>query len=87
MCQDQVIEMPENSTLLASSKKCPVGIFQVGKTMLGIQAHPEFSKEYDRLLMKNRMFRIGEKAIQEGIESLNKTVHQNLIRAWVLGFL
>ncbi|MEZ4688570.1 MAG: amidotransferase [Bacteroidia bacterium] len=39
MCQDQVIELPPNSVVLASGERCPVGIMQIGERMLGIQAH------------------------------------------------
>jgi len=87
MCQDQVVQLPENSTVLAGNEKCPVGIFRVGKTMLGIQAHPEFSKEYDRLLMENRIDRMGESVVKSGVESLRKDVDAVLIREWVKRFI
>ena len=45
-CRDQVVQLPENSTVLAKSADCPVGMFRVGEHMLGIQAHPEFPLKY-----------------------------------------
>ncbi len=87
MCQDQVIQLPENSRVLAGSAQCPVGIFQVGETMLGIQAHPEFSKAYDRLLMEERIGRMGEAVVEKGIASLDKGVDSEVIRGWVFGFV
>ena len=87
MCQDQVVEVPENTTVLASAEKCPNGIIQVGEKMLGIQAHPEFTKSYDRFLMEKRVGRIGKGKVEAGIWSLEKTVDAKLIRDWVLAFL
>lgn len=87
MCQDQVVKLPENSTVLAENEKCPVGIFRVGETMLGIQAHPEFSKEYDRLLMENRVDRMGESVVKTGVESLEKDIDADVIREWVKHFI
>ncbi|MBX2872626.1 MAG: gamma-glutamyl-gamma-aminobutyrate hydrolase family protein, partial [Saprospiraceae bacterium] len=59
MCQDQVQVLPSDSKVLASAPTCPVGMFQVGDRMLGVQAHPEFSKAYDQVLMETRVERMG----------------------------
>lgn len=87
MCQDQVLELPEGAKVLASSEKCPVGIFQVGDKMLGIQAHPEYTKAYDRYLMESRVDRMGKEIVGAGIASLELEVHRDLIRSWVLSFI
>ena len=87
MCQDQIIKLPENSTVLATSEKCPVGMIQVGEKMLGIQAHPEFSKAYDRILMEARVERMGAAVVKEGLDSLAKAVDRETVRRWVLNFL
>jgi len=87
MCQDQVIDLPKESVLIASSEMCPNAMFQIGERFLGVQAHPEFSKEYDALLMKNRVDRMGVATVQKGMESLAKTVDKDLFRQWVLRFL
>ncbi len=70
MCQDQVQQLPPDSKILASAPTCPVGMFQVGNRMLGVQAHPEFSKAYDRVLMEDRVEKMGSTVVQAGIESL-----------------
>ncbi len=87
MCQDQVQVMPSNSRLLASSQPCPIAMFQVGDNMLGVQAHPEFSKAYDQALMELRVERMGKEVVDEGIRSLQKRVDRDIIRDWSLGFL
>lgn len=86
-CQDQVVRLPEGAVLLASSEKCPVGMFRVGERMLGMQAHPEFSKGYAEALMEQRVGRIGEAVVRAGKKSLELSVDAELIRAWVKQFL
>lgn len=87
MCQDQIVELPPDAEVLATSNLCPVGILQVGQTMLGIQAHPEFSKAYDQALMKTRRPIMGNVLVDQGIASLEMKVHREVIRSWVLKFL
>ncbi len=87
MCQDQVQVLPQGGVVLASTPTCPVGIFQVDSHMLGIQAHPEFSKEYDRALMEARLDRMGTDVVTAGIASLEKNVDREIIARWMLHFL
>jgi len=87
LCQDQIAILPENTQVLAGDAKCPVGLIQVGENMLGIQGHPEFSKAYDRLMMERRIDRMGKDLVEEGIASLQKEVHTQLMHDWFLNFL
>ena len=87
MCQDQVLELPEGAKVLAGNQTCPAGVFQVGGKMLGIQAHPEYSKAYNQLLMEMRIDRMGKTVVNDGIARLEKEVHQNIIRSWILNFI
>ncbi len=87
MCQDQVVQLPKNALLLAGNGQCPNGMFQVGSKMLGIQAHPEFPKAYDRLLMEMRRNVIGDKIVNSGIRSLEKEIHKELIKDWIMNFV
>ncbi|XP_039792936.1 gamma-glutamyl peptidase 3-like [Panicum virgatum] len=53
--QDEVWEVPEGAEVLASSDKTGVEMFRVGEHVLGIQGHPEYTKDIllslvDRLL-------------------------------------
>lgn len=87
LCQDQVVQLPENSTVLAATPTCPIGIFQVGPNMLGIQAHPEFPKEYARRLMESRRERIGAVKVAAALESLGQPVDGELLARWIMAFL
>jgi GMP synthase-like glutamine amidotransferase len=86
MCQDQVMEMPEGGTLLAETPDCPVGMFKVGANMLGIQAHPEFPKPYNKALMELRMERIGAQKVEMGIASLELFTDEIVIANWLKNF-
>lgn len=87
MCQDQVVRLPDNSTVHASNGHCEVGIFSVGDNMLGIQGHPEFSKEYDRALFEDRVECIGQEKVDLALESLGQDVNQDLLVEWIEGFI
>jgi GMP synthase-like glutamine amidotransferase len=87
MCQDQILELPHHSEVLAQSEKCPYALIQVGERFLGIQGHPEFSKEYDQMLMETRMNRMGDEVALSGIKSLSKNIDNDLIKAWVVSFV
>ena len=55
--------------------------------MFGVQAHPEFSKDYNEALMRSRVERIGKEIVDAGIQSLTLPVDADLIRGWVERFL
>lgn len=86
MCQDQVLKLPPDSILLAQTPDCPHAMFQVGNFMLGIQAHPEFSKAYDQALMELRVERIGERKVEMGTMSLELPVSEKEFAQWIVNF-
>ena len=87
MCQDQVIRMPGLSAVHASSTVCPIGMFTVGSNMLGIQGHPEYSKNYDKALLLDRRKRIGEAKVSSALESMWRNVDQLLLGRWINEFI
>lgn len=44
--QDQVIELPADAEVIASSEFCPFAGLKYGEQIITLQAHPEFSKSY-----------------------------------------
>lgn len=86
MCQDQVIQLPPDATLLAETSDCPHAMFRVGDRMLGIQAHPEFPKAYDQALMELRVERIGENKVELGIASLELPTQEIMFAHWIKNF-
>lgn len=87
MCQDQVLQLPPDSAVLASAADCPVAMFQVGERMLGVQAHPEFPIPYEEALMRSRVERIGVEKVAKGLESLAQPLHSTLMAQWMVAFV
>lgn len=58
--QDQVFELPEGATLLASSSFCPVAAFAVDQHVFCVQPHPEFVEDYSAYLLDKRRTSLGE---------------------------
>jgi GMP synthase-like glutamine amidotransferase len=87
MHQDQVQRMPDNSVLLGNSAHCPVAMYRVGATMLGIQAHPEFPAAYSEALMLDRIPRIGEARVRDGVTSLVQATDEAIVTNWIVQFM
>lgn len=87
MCQDQVVALPPNSTVLASTADCAVGIFQVSDLMLGIQAHPEFTTAYETALINLRVEQIGQEKAQKALASLAQPTDGALLAREIVVFL
>ena len=87
MHQDQVTRLPENGVVWGRSEHCPVAAFRVGETMLGIQAHPEFTHEYSVALLTDRIARIGAERVQQARASLVHRTDENVFAQWVAEFL
>ena len=85
--QDQVVSMPEESKLIASSDFCPIGGFQTGDHFLTLQGHPEFSSDYANALMSKRIDRIGQSVVETGLASLTNEVDSERVAAWMIAFI
>jgi GMP synthase-like glutamine amidotransferase len=85
--QDQVVEMPADSILYASSEFCPIAGFQAGKYFLSMQGHPEFSREYTNALIEKRVDRIGKDVVEVAQRSLKRDVDNNRVAAWMVAFI
>lgn len=84
--QDQVVEMPANSQLIASSDFCPIAGFLKG-SILAMQGHPEFTKDYTEALIRTRLDRIGKDTVNSALDSLSQEVDSNMVGAWMLDFI
>lgn len=83
--RDQVVRLPENSVVLGESDHCPVAMFRVGETMLGIQGHPEFSEAYTEALVRGRAELIG--AEQVNATKFDAPTDEAIITNWLAKFL
>ena len=84
--QDQVIETPEGSQLIASSDFCPIAGFELG-SMLTFQGHPEFSSEYNYDLISKRVDRIGKEVVDAAKKTLSQKIDSNTVGSWMVEFI
>ncbi|MCY3769170.1 MAG: type 1 glutamine amidotransferase [Gammaproteobacteria bacterium] len=86
--QDQVLEIPPHFRAVAKNDFCPNSMIVGGNTMLGIQGHPEFSKEFCAFRAEFRKETIGQELYESTLHSLaEKDVHAGTILGWVDSFL
>ncbi|MGF1757210.1 gamma-glutamyl-gamma-aminobutyrate hydrolase family protein [Photobacterium sagamiensis] len=85
--QDQVVSLPANTTVLAGSAFCPNAMIKVGDHFLGIQGHPEFTREYSHDLMEIRQGDIPANAIEVGMASLEQPLDSDEVTRWMLNFI
>ena len=84
MHQDQVIELPADGTVVASTDHCANAVIRVGETMLGIQAHPEFPGEYVEALLRAREERIGRDLVEQALSSLEGPRDEHVAAGWMM---
>ncbi|MBJ9975691.1 amidotransferase [Pseudomonas sp. S75] len=85
--QDQVTQLPEGATLIASSDFCPNAAYHIGDQVLCFQGHPEFVHDYSRALLDARQDRLGNEVYNQAVASLS-TAHQgDLVGEWMLRFI
>ena len=84
--QDQVTRLPDGAELLAGNDFCPNAMFQLG-SILTIQGHPEFSKEYGNASMQNRKKKIEQHHFEAAMQSWEKHLDDADLAAWWLKFI
>ena len=87
MHQDQVSRLPPEAVLLGHTDHCPIAMFRVGTTMLGIQAHPEFSVAYAEALLDARVALIGADRIDEARHSFESSTDERAVAQWFAQFI
>ncbi len=85
--QDQVVELPELAEVLGGNAHCPIAIFAVGNQMLGIQGHPEFTREFAAALIDAREDRISPEIIEAARPTLSEPTDESAIAQWIATFL
>ena len=68
-----------------ASDHCPVAMFRVGETMLGIQGHPEFPAAYVEALVRGRTELIG--ADKVNATKFDAPTDEAIITNWLAKFL
>ena len=87
MHADQVQRLPPRSVVLATARHCPVAMFRVEQTSLGIEGHPEFPAPYVGAIVQARKERIGTARAEAALESLDSPVDDHVVARWIVNFL
>lgn len=70
--QDQIVKLPPEAKVFASSDFCQYAGLTIGDQIMTIQAHPEFQKEFNRQLLKIRKTSVIPEALaNKAIEQLS----------------
>jgi GMP synthase-like glutamine amidotransferase len=85
--QDQVTRLPSGASVLASSGHCANFIIQFNESMLGIQGHPEFEKDYIEVLLELRRDILPAPVHDRALASLDRQHHNREIMGWIANFL
>lgn len=85
--QDQVTQLPENATLLASSEFCPIASYCIGDQVLCFQGHPEFVHDYSRALLDLRQQHYGQTLYANAMASLQSEHQGHTVAEWMMRFV
>ena len=85
--RDQVERLPRGARRLAGSDFCPNAAFFIGDQVLGLQGHPEFSRDYLQRLLPRRADSIGTEKLQRSFEGLHQATDEERIGHWLLSFI
>ena len=84
--EDQVVKLPANAKVIAGNDHCPVGMFTISDRALGIQQHPEFSKEYLIASINSRRDIIEPELIEQALKSLDQKTDSAIVAKWIKYF-
>ncbi|CAH0529816.1 glutamine amidotransferase-related protein [Vibrio hippocampi] len=84
--QDQVLQLPDSLTTIASSDFCPNYMLIKQDHILTIQGHPEFSTDFEYKLLERKRELVGEEAYQNARTSLELLPDSALIMQWFAQF-
>ena len=85
--QDQVLELPEGATLLASNAHCPIAAYSISEQVLFVQPHPEFDARYAAFLLGKRRAMFGEAVYQDRLKTLEEGHDGIQFGAFMLQFI
>lgn len=85
--QDQVVTLPAGAQRIASNDHCENFVIRYGERMLGIQGHPEFSREFISRLVEWRKDRMDEANYKCAQSSLERMHDNQIVKYWITTFL
>lgn len=84
--QDQVFDLPDDATLVASAGRCPIAGFSIGSA-LTLQSHPEFVPALAASLYDDRREALGHDVVDVATATLGEPLDNARVGAWIIRFL
>lgn len=86
--QDQVVALPPGFRTIAENDFCPISMFVDDNVMLGIQGHPEFSREFCESRIHARKETLGDELYRRSLASLKGTaLDSSRVLGWIARFI
>lgn len=89
--QDQIVRKPPQAEVFASADFCLYAGLRYGNRILTVQAHPEFSREFEQALLLSRKGSVLPEALTDdalaSIEDENAIADSDLIGSWLVACL
>ena len=79
--------LPEQAINFAETNLCPYSGFYIEDHILTFQGHPEFSKDYVKLIIELESDNLTAEQRQCAIASLQQSDDHELITNWVFNFI
>jgi len=84
--REQITKLPVGATVLASTPHCPVAMFRCG-SLVGIQGHPEFPKDYAAALLESRVSIIPPDVYSAAASSFGSQPDVELLSRWIVAYM
>ncbi len=85
--QDHVTKLPDTAINFCETNICPNSGFYVDKHILTFQGHPEFTKDYVKLIIKLQSNNLTKEQRQIARTSLQQSDDKQLIAHWIINFI
>ena len=86
--QDQVVELPEQARVIASSGFCPYAGLAYENKAISFQGHPEFKADYMQALCESRRGTVVPvETADTALESLSRPVDREKSARWITRFI
>jgi GMP synthase-like glutamine amidotransferase len=86
--QDQVMTLPPQAQRLAGNDFCPIAMYEIENQVLGIQGHPEFSRQIMQDLLTQVQPHVTPAQYQKFVHSMDTGQPDNqTVAQWVVNFL
>ncbi len=85
--QDQVSELPPGAEPFLSTEFCPYSGYTVGDSVICVQGHPEFDREFTHYLIDKRGAELGDEQRNELHASVGQDTDSLTVAHWICGFV